>query len=117
MFLGKVNYIFSCQSSEMIFFFFRDLRHVILEYGKWPIIEKYQRLMKGISAESLLSFVKAFTSQLFVEGLAQGKLTCQVSSTMKVWGLQFLVFFVCLFAFSKIAAFNYFKHNYSKPYC
>uniref|UniRef100_A0A8C3BE51 Nardilysin n=1 Tax=Cairina moschata TaxID=8855 RepID=A0A8C3BE51_CAIMO len=55
----------------------KDLRHVILEYGKWPIIEKYQRLMKGISAESLLSFVKAFTSQLFVEGLAQGKLTCQ----------------------------------------
>ncbi|XP_071897732.1 nardilysin isoform X4 [Anas platyrhynchos] len=55
----------------------KDLCHVILEHGKWPIIDKYQRLLKGISAESLSSFVKAFKSQLFVEGLAQGNLTCQ----------------------------------------
>ncbi|NXK46971.1 NRDC protein, partial [Chauna torquata] len=54
----------------------KDLCHVILEHGQWPMICKYQRLMKGISAESLLSFVKAFKSQLFVEGLAQGDVAC-----------------------------------------
>lgn len=98
MFLGKVNYIFSCQSSEFFFFVFsyRDLCHVILEHGKWPIIDKYQRLLKGISAESLSSFVKAFKSQLFVEGLAQGNLTCQVSLTMKFGICSFWSFlFVC----------------------
>ncbi|NXC37623.1 NRDC protein, partial [Penelope pileata] len=52
-----------------------DLHRVILEYGKWPMIDKYQRLMKGISVESLLSFVQAFKSQLFVEGLAEGNVT------------------------------------------
>ncbi|KGL77582.1 Nardilysin, partial [Tinamus guttatus] len=55
----------------------KDLHHVILEHGKCSVIDKYRRLMKGLSAESLLSFVKAFKSQLFVEGLAQGNLTCQ----------------------------------------
>uniref|UniRef100_A0A8B9PED5 Nardilysin n=1 Tax=Apteryx owenii TaxID=8824 RepID=A0A8B9PED5_APTOW len=57
----------------------KDLHHVILEHGKWSLIDKYRRLMKGLSAESLLSFVKAFKSQLFVEGLAQGNVTYQVS--------------------------------------
>nr|XP_013806051.1 PREDICTED: nardilysin-like [Apteryx mantelli mantelli] len=55
----------------------KDLHHVILEHGKWSLIDKYRRLMKGLSAESLLSFVKAFKSQLFVEGLAQGNVTYQ----------------------------------------
>jgi len=52
---------------------------VILEHGTWSVIDKHQRLMEGISAEPLLSFVQAFKSQLFVEGLADGNVTWQAS--------------------------------------
>lgn len=42
--------------------------------------DKYQTLMNGLSIESLSSFVKAFKSQLFVEGLVQGNFTSRVST-------------------------------------
>ncbi|NXI52326.1 NRDC protein, partial [Chloroceryle aenea] len=53
----------------------KDVRLLILEHGRWSMIDKYQTLMNGLSIEALSSFVKAFKSQLFVEGLVQGNFT------------------------------------------
>ncbi|NWH74174.1 NRDC protein, partial [Piaya cayana] len=53
----------------------KDVRLLILEHGRWSMIDKYQALVNGLSIESLSSFVKAFKSQLFVEGLVQGNFT------------------------------------------
>ncbi|XP_058510979.1 nardilysin [Ochotona princeps] len=53
----------------------KDVRLLILEYARWSMIDKYRALMDGLSLESLLSFVKEFKSQLFVEGLVQGNVT------------------------------------------
>lgn len=58
----------------------RDVRLLILEHSRWSMIDKYQTLMKGLSIEALSSFVKAFKSQLFVEGLVQGNFTSRVST-------------------------------------
>lgn len=50
------------------------------------MIDKYRALMDGLSLESLLSFVKEFKSQLFVEGLVQGNVTSTVSvESMLLW--------------------------------
>lgn len=57
----------------------RDVRLLILEYARWSMIDKYRALMDGLSLESLLSFVKEFKAQLFVEGLVQGNVTSTVS--------------------------------------
>lgn len=43
------------------------------------MIDKYRALMDGLSLESLLSFVREFKAQLFVEGLVQGNVTSTVS--------------------------------------
>uniref|UniRef100_A0A5F9D8A2 Nardilysin n=1 Tax=Oryctolagus cuniculus TaxID=9986 RepID=A0A5F9D8A2_RABIT len=53
----------------------KDVRLLILEYARWSMIDKYRALMDGLSLDSLLSFVKEFKSQLFVEGLVQGNVT------------------------------------------
>ncbi|KAM5266220.1 nardilysin isoform 2-T2 [Hipposideros larvatus] len=53
----------------------KDVRLLILEYARWSMIDKYRALMDGLSLESLMSFVKEFKSQLFVEGLVQGNVT------------------------------------------
>ncbi|VTJ59018.1 Hypothetical predicted protein [Marmota monax] len=53
----------------------KDVRLLILEYARWSMIDKYRALMDGLSLESLLSFVKEFKAQLFVEGLVQGNVT------------------------------------------
>lgn len=42
-------------------------------------MDKYEALMKGLSVDSLLLFVKALKSQLFAEGLVQGNFTSSVS--------------------------------------
>uniref|UniRef100_A0A2K5S7P9 Nardilysin n=1 Tax=Cebus imitator TaxID=2715852 RepID=A0A2K5S7P9_CEBIM len=57
----------------------KDVRLLILEYARWSMIDKYQALMDGLTLECLLSFVKEFKSQLFVEGLVQGNVTSTVS--------------------------------------
>lgn len=62
------------------FLHYRDVRLLILEHGRWSMLDKYQTLMNGLSIESLSSFVKAFKSQLFVEGLVQGNFTSRVST-------------------------------------
>ncbi|NXY92793.1 NRDC protein, partial [Alcedo cyanopectus] len=53
----------------------KDMRLLILEHGRWSMIHKYQTLLSGLSIQALSSFVKAFKSQLFVEGLVQGNFT------------------------------------------
>ncbi|KAF3819843.1 hypothetical protein GH733_015352 [Mirounga leonina] len=58
----------------------KDVRLLILEYARWSMIDKYRALMDGLSLESLLSFVKEFKSQLFVEGLVQGNVTSTEST-------------------------------------
>lgn len=55
------------------------MRLLVLEYARWSMIDKYRALMDGLSLESLLTFVKDFKSQLFVEGLVQGNVTSTVS--------------------------------------
>uniref|UniRef100_A0A7M4E919 Nardilysin-like n=1 Tax=Crocodylus porosus TaxID=8502 RepID=A0A7M4E919_CROPO len=70
----------------------KDVRLFILEHGRWSIIDKYQRLMKGISVESLSAFIKAFKSHLFVEGLAQGNLTGRKSKDFLNYIVQKLQF-------------------------
>ncbi|XP_067893239.1 nardilysin-like isoform X1 [Heterodontus francisci] len=58
----------------------KDIRLLILEHGRWSLMQKYQTLMKGGSTiEALMSFVKNFKSHLFVEGLVQGNFTSQES--------------------------------------
>uniref|UniRef100_A0A8D1ZKI2 Nardilysin convertase n=1 Tax=Sus scrofa TaxID=9823 RepID=A0A8D1ZKI2_PIG len=58
----------------------KDVRLLILEYARWSMIDKYRALMDGLSLESLLSFVKEFKAQLFVEGLVQGNVTSTEST-------------------------------------
>ncbi|XP_067846322.1 nardilysin-like isoform X2 [Heptranchias perlo] len=58
----------------------KDIRLLILEHGRWSLMQKYQTLMKGGSTvESLMSFVQILKSQLFVEGLVQGNFTSKES--------------------------------------
>ncbi|XP_061488942.1 nardilysin [Rhineura floridana] len=57
----------------------KDMRLLILEHGRWSMMDKYETLMKGLSIDSLLLFVKAFKSQLFAEGLVQGNFTSSES--------------------------------------
>ncbi|XP_013911896.1 PREDICTED: nardilysin [Thamnophis sirtalis] len=57
----------------------KDIRLLILEHCRWSMTDKYEALMKGLSVDSLLLFVKAFKSQLFAEGLVQGNFTSSES--------------------------------------
>uniref|UniRef100_UPI00398EE6D8 nardilysin-like n=1 Tax=Pristiophorus japonicus TaxID=55135 RepID=UPI00398EE6D8 len=58
----------------------KDIRLLILEHERWSLMQKYQTLMNGGSTvEALMSFVKCFKYQLFVEGLVQGNFTSKES--------------------------------------
>uniref|UniRef100_A0A8C4URN7 Nardilysin convertase n=1 Tax=Falco tinnunculus TaxID=100819 RepID=A0A8C4URN7_FALTI len=70
----------------------KDVRLLILEHGRWSMIDKYQTLMNGLSIESLSSFVKAFKSQLFVEGLVQGNFTSREAKDFLNYVVQKLQF-------------------------
>lgn len=83
----KSLYTFKIHILQQNIFFcplYRDVRLLILEYARWSMIDKYRALMDGLSLESLLSFVKEFKSQLFVEGLVQGNVTSTVSMRCSV---------------------------------
>ncbi|XP_053549458.1 LOW QUALITY PROTEIN: nardilysin [Bombina bombina] len=58
----------------------KDVRLLILEHNRWSMIEKYQTLLQGLTLERLMSFVVAFKSQLYAEGLVQGNFTSKESS-------------------------------------
>ncbi|OXB59104.1 hypothetical protein ASZ78_011449 [Callipepla squamata] len=70
----------------------KDVRLLILEHSRWSMIDKYQTLMKGLSIEALSSFVKAFKSQLFVEGLVQGNFTSREAKDFLNYVVQKLQF-------------------------
>uniref|UniRef100_A0ABM5G7T0 Nardilysin n=1 Tax=Pogona vitticeps TaxID=103695 RepID=A0ABM5G7T0_9SAUR len=70
----------------------KDIRLLILEHGRWSVTEKYETLMKGLSIDSLLLFVKAFKSQLFAEGLVQGNFTSSESKEFLEYVVQKLQF-------------------------
>ncbi|RMC08679.1 hypothetical protein DUI87_14927 [Hirundo rustica rustica] len=70
----------------------KDVRLLILEHGRWSMIDKYQRLMKGLSIEALSAFVTAFKSQLFVEGLVQGNFTSREAKDFLNYVVQKLQF-------------------------
>lgn len=71
----------------------KNVRLLILEHGRWSMIDKYETLMKGLSIESLSSFVKTFKSQLYVEGLVQGNFTSRESKDFLNYVVQKLQFF------------------------
>lgn len=54
------------------FFLNRDLHHVILEHGLWSVIDKYQRLMEGISAVFTV-FCSGFQVTAVCGGLSRQK--------------------------------------------
>uniref|UniRef100_A0A8D0KMY9 Nardilysin n=1 Tax=Salvator merianae TaxID=96440 RepID=A0A8D0KMY9_SALMN len=68
----------------------KDLRLSILEHGRWSLIEKYQTVNNGFSIDTLQTFVKAFKSNLWVEGLIQGNFTSNVSAKLKSGKLKYL---------------------------
>ncbi|KAJ7400401.1 Nardilysin [Pitangus sulphuratus] len=70
----------------------KDVRLLILEHGRWSMIDKYQTLMSGLSIESLSNFVRAFKSQLFVEGLVQGNFTSREAKDFLNYVVQKLQF-------------------------
>uniref|UniRef100_A0A8D2NPX6 Nardilysin convertase n=1 Tax=Zosterops lateralis melanops TaxID=1220523 RepID=A0A8D2NPX6_ZOSLA len=70
----------------------KDVRLLILEHGRWSMIDKYQTLMKGLSIEALSAFVSAFKSQLFVEGLVQGNFTSREAKDFLNYVVQKLQF-------------------------
>uniref|UniRef100_A0A8D0DY44 Nardilysin convertase n=1 Tax=Salvator merianae TaxID=96440 RepID=A0A8D0DY44_SALMN len=70
----------------------KDIRLLILEHGRWSMMNKYEELMKGLSIDSLLLFVKAFKSQLFAEGLVQGNFTSTESKEFLDYVVQKLQF-------------------------
>ncbi|XP_006005060.1 nardilysin [Latimeria chalumnae] len=70
----------------------KDVRLLILEHARWSLMQKYLALMNGPSIESLLSFVKNFKSQLFVEGLAQGNFTSNESISLLNYVMERLQF-------------------------
>uniref|UniRef100_A0A8C7NMH5 Nardilysin a (N-arginine dibasic convertase) n=1 Tax=Oncorhynchus mykiss TaxID=8022 RepID=A0A8C7NMH5_ONCMY len=65
----------------------KDVRLLILEHGRWSMVEKYQALADGgLTVEQLMEFSRTFKTQLYAEGLVQGNFTSQES-------IQFLQYF------------------------
>ncbi|XP_067391576.1 nardilysin-like [Emydura macquarii macquarii] len=71
----------------------KDVCSLILEHGRWSMIDRYRRLMKGLYTESLSTFVKGFKSQLYVEGLVQGNFTSRESKDFLNYVVLKLQFF------------------------
>uniref|UniRef100_A0A8C8GJZ1 Nardilysin a (N-arginine dibasic convertase) n=1 Tax=Oncorhynchus tshawytscha TaxID=74940 RepID=A0A8C8GJZ1_ONCTS len=65
----------------------KDVRLLVLEHGRWSMVEKYQALADGgLTVEQLMEFSRTFKTQLYAEGLVQGNFTSQES-------IQFLQYF------------------------
>lgn len=53
---------------------------MVLEHGRWSMVEKYQALADGgLTVEELMEFSRTFKTQLYAEGLVQGNFTSQVT--------------------------------------
>ncbi|XP_054645648.1 nardilysin-like [Dunckerocampus dactyliophorus] len=57
----------------------KDVRLLILEHGRWSVIQKYQAIMKGLNIHDLMTFVVGLTAELYTEGLVQGNFTSSES--------------------------------------
>ncbi|CDQ89880.1 unnamed protein product [Oncorhynchus mykiss] len=58
----------------------KDVRLLVLEHGRWSMVEKYQALADGgLTVEQLMEFSRTFKTQLYAEGLVQGNFTSQES--------------------------------------
>uniref|UniRef100_A0A8C7GMB9 Nardilysin convertase n=1 Tax=Oncorhynchus kisutch TaxID=8019 RepID=A0A8C7GMB9_ONCKI len=48
----------------------KDVRLLVLEHGRWSMVEKYQALADGgLTVEQLMEFSRTFKTQLYAEGL------------------------------------------------
>uniref|UniRef100_A0A674F7P2 Nardilysin convertase n=1 Tax=Salmo trutta TaxID=8032 RepID=A0A674F7P2_SALTR len=57
----------------------KDVRLLVLEHGRWSMVEKYQALADGgLTVEELMEFSRTFKTQLYAEGLVQGNFTSQL---------------------------------------
>ncbi|XP_033884847.3 nardilysin-like [Acipenser ruthenus] len=70
----------------------KDARLLILEHSRWSMIQKYQAIMKGLSVESLMSFVVKLKSQLYAEGMVQGNFTSREAMEFLHYVIQKLQF-------------------------
>uniref|UniRef100_A0A8C7S791 Nardilysin a (N-arginine dibasic convertase) n=1 Tax=Oncorhynchus mykiss TaxID=8022 RepID=A0A8C7S791_ONCMY len=76
----------------------KDVRLLVLEHGRWSMVEKYQALADGgLTVEQLMEFSRTFKTQLYAEGLVQGNFTSQES-------IQFLQYITDKLQFSKLPA-------------
>ncbi|CAB1327839.1 unnamed protein product [Coregonus sp. 'balchen'] len=76
----------------------KDVRLLVLEHGRWSMVEKYQALTDGgLTVEELMEFSRTFKTQLYAEGLVQGNFTSQES-------IQFLQYVTDKLQFSKLPA-------------
>lgn len=60
--------------------FCRDVRLLLLEPSRWSVVQKYGSIVKGLTLDQLLAFVRALKAELYAEGLVQGNFTSAVST-------------------------------------
>ncbi|XP_077395060.1 nardilysin-like [Festucalex cinctus] len=57
----------------------KDVRLLILEHGRWSMVDKYQALVAGLSSDQLMDFARRFKAELYAEGLVQGNFSSEES--------------------------------------
>ncbi|XP_061700312.1 nardilysin-like isoform X3 [Syngnathoides biaculeatus] len=57
----------------------KDVRLLILEHGRWSMVDKYQALVAGLTGDELTDFVRRFKAELYAEGLVQGNFSSRES--------------------------------------
>lgn len=58
----------------------RDVRLLVLEPSRWSFVQRYGAIVKGLTLDQLLAFVRALKAELYAEGLVQGNFTSTVST-------------------------------------
>nr|XP_061798307.1 nardilysin-like [Nerophis lumbriciformis] len=74
-----------------------DVRLVILQQGRWSVVEKYQVLAGGLSAGELMDFGRQLKAEMYAEGLVQGNFSSNESR-------GFLQYVIDKLQFSKLQA-------------
>ncbi|XP_061551772.1 nardilysin-like isoform X2 [Phycodurus eques] len=57
----------------------KEVRLLILEHGRWSMVDKYQALVAGLTGDELTDFVRGFKAELYAEGLVQGNFSSHES--------------------------------------
>lgn len=74
----------------------RDVRLLVLEPSRWSIVQRYGSIVKGLTLDQLLTFVRALKAELYAEGLVQGNFTSTVSTpTLALLPLGGFHFYAC----------------------